>query len=146
MAVSKEKMQAAYPLPAYNYKVTIDTDVLAFSEVGGLGVEYEKIIYKHGFSHVMGPNIILAQRKEINLTLKRGVGKKRSELYNWFTTKAVKDVWIDLCDHKGAAVVRWKISKAVPFKLETSDFDADGNDIAIESLDLAAIDLTIEYL
>lgn len=146
MALSKDSILSAYPLPAYNYKVTIGTNVMAFSEVSGLSIEYDKIIYKHGFSHIMGANIIRGQRQEINVTLKRGVAKKRNELYDWLTNKATKDLWIDLCNEKGLAVVRWKVSKAIPFKLEASDFDASGNDVVIESLSLAANDLTIEYL
>ncbi len=146
MALTKQELLTSYPLPAYNYKVTIETDILAFSEISGLTIGYDKIIYKHGFSHVTGPTIVRAQRNEINVTLKRGVGKKRDQLYRWLTTKIAKDLWIDLCDEKGSAVVRWKVIKAVPYRLEASDFTAVGNDIVIESLVLAATNLTIEYL
>ena len=146
MALTKETIQATYPLPAYNYKVMIDTETLAFSEVSGLTVSYEKVVYKHGLSYLTGPAIIRAQPNDIMITLKRGVAAKRSYLYNWLAGKQVKDIFIDLCDEKGHAVVRWKVSKALPLKMESPSFSADGNNIALESLELIAQNISIEYL
>ena len=36
MALSKDDIKTAYPLPVYNYKVEIGSDTVAFSEVSGL--------------------------------------------------------------------------------------------------------------
>jgi phage tail-like protein len=146
MATTKDVIKTSYPLPSYNYRVSFGSDSLSFSEVTGLNIEYEKVIYKHGFSFLMGANIIRAQRNEILITLRRGVVAKRNNLYEWLTDKTVKDISIDLCDEKGNPVVRWKVSKAQPFKLEGPSFNAIGSEIAIESIELVAHEITIEYL
>jgi phage tail-like protein len=146
MSLKKESIKTAYPLPAYNYKVIVGSETLPFSEVSGLTLEYEKVSYKHGFSFLFGTNIIRGQRQAITITLKRGIVAKRKDLYNWLQNKTVKDIAIDLCDQKGDAVVRWKVSKATVLKMETSGFNAGGNEIAVESVELAAQDLNIEYL
>jgi phage tail-like protein len=145
MALTKDKIQSSYPLPAYNYKVIVDAETLSFSEVSGLSLSYEKVIYKNGLSFLMGPNFIRAQPNEITITLKRGVVAKRAHLYNWFTSNSAKDIFIDLCDEQGNAVIRWKVSKALPLKIEAPAFNSDGNNIAIESVDVIAQDISIEY-
>ena len=58
MALSKGEIKASYPLPAYNYRVTVESDEVSFSEISGLNVEYEPVTYKHGFSFVLGDKII----------------------------------------------------------------------------------------
>jgi phage tail-like protein len=146
MALPKDAIKTAYPLPSYNYKVIVGSDTLSFSEVSGLNLEYEKVIYKHGLSYLMGSNIIRAQRNAINITLKRGVVAKRNHLYAWLTSNSVKDISIDLCDEVGKPVIRWKVSKAQPLKMEGPTFNAGGNEVAFESIELIAQDLQIEYL
>ncbi len=146
MALTKENIRDTYPLPVYNYKVVVDTETLSFSEVSGLSVSYEKVVYKHGLSYLTGPVFIRAQQAQINVTLKRGVASKRTQLYDWFAAKAVKDVYVELCDEKGNAVVRWKVSKALPFKMDSPTFTADGTTVAIESIELVAHEISIEYL
>ena len=145
MGLTKDIIQSSYPLPVYNYKVIVDTETLSFSEVSGLSVSYEKVIYKHGLSYLMGPNIIRAQQNEIMITLKRGVVAKRTHLYDWFTGNSVKDIFIDLCDEQGNAVIRWKVSKALSLKMEAPSFNAEGNNVAIESIDVIAQNISIEY-
>ncbi len=145
MALNKDAIEAFYPLPAYNYKVMVGPDTLSFSEVSGLSVAYEKVIYKHGLSYITGPNIILAQQNEINLTLKRGVVAKRSNLYAWFQDKSVKEIIIDLCDDKGDSVVRWKVNRAMPLKIDAPSFNVTSNDVAFESIELIAQGVNIEY-
>ena len=145
MALTKDAIAASYPLPAYNYKVTVGKDVWSFSEVSGLQVGYEKLIYKHGMSYLTGPNIIRAQQNEINFTLKRGVVAKRNVLFGWLEDKSKKDIMIDLCDEGGNTLVRWKVRRAMPLKLDAPSFNASGNEAAFESLELIAQSLTVEH-
>lgn len=146
MPLDKDSIKTGYPLPAYNYKVMVGADTLAFSEVSGLNLEYEKVTYKHGFSYLTGANIIRGQQQAITIILKRGIVAKRRNLYDWLQNQIVKNIAIDLCDESGLAVVRWKVSKALVLKMETAGFNAGGNEITIETVELAAHDLSIEYL
>jgi phage tail-like protein len=152
MALKKDDIKATYPLPVYNYRVTIDGSTLGFSEVSGLNVEYEPVTYKHGFSFVMGARIIPGMRQAIRLTMKRGVVKNRDFLAKWIQDAYAdpfknpkKDVLVDLCDETGKAVVRWKVQGALPIKLDAPTFDSNSNEVAIETLELAAHSIQIDY-
>ncbi|WP_130734443.1 phage tail protein [Flavobacterium sp. J27] len=146
MALDKKTIIDSYPLPVYNYQVIINgSEVMSFSEISGLEIEREHVVYKHGFSWLVGNHLIRAQQKPINVSLKRGVVRQRSYLYDWMMSGIKKDIRIELCDETGIAVVSWEVSRALPLKLDAPSFGASTNDVAIESLDLIAHDLRIKY-
>lgn len=146
MATDKQKIIESYPLPAYNYRVIIDgSEAMSFSEVSGLEIDHEHVLYRHGFSWAMGDYLIRAQRKPINVNLRRGVAKQQSYLYDWIKSGYKKDIRIELCDESGVALVSWDVSRALPFKLDAPSFSASTNDVAIESLNLIAHDLKLTH-
>lgn len=159
MAESKDKIKVAYPLPVYNYRVTLQIGgkpvVVGFSEVTGLSVEYESVTYKHGLSFLSGDQIIPGMRQPVKLTLKRGIVSNATAglLYEWIdraysdplSLETKRDILIDLCDEAGEPVVRWKVRKALPVKLEAPTFSAESNDVALEAMELAAAGLTVDY-
>ena len=75
MALSKDDIKNAYPLPVYNYKVEIGSDTVAFSEVSGLNVSYETTTYKESpiESGSPGPRLMNmpAQAPAATVTLKK---------------------------------------------------------------------------
>ncbi len=146
MATEKQRITESYPLPAYNYRVIIEgSETMAFSEISGLEIDHDHVLYRHGFSWAMGDYLIRAQRKPINVSLKRGVVKQRSNLYDWIRSGSKKDIRIELCDESGVAVVSWDVTRALPFKLDAPSFSASATDAAIESLDLIAHDLKLTH-
>lgn len=149
-----------YPLPAYNYRVTITGDgvpqVMGFSEVSGLNVESEPIVYSHGMSFLVGRQLIRGRPKPIRITLKRGIFHGRSPaLITWFTRvlygnlpgdgSARRTVHIDLCDETGKAVLRWTARDALPIRLEGPVLDANSSETAVELLELIADELKISH-
>ena len=152
MAQSKKQIKNTYPLPVYNYRVTIGELTLGFSEVSGLNVSYEPVTYKHGYSFAMGARIIPGMRQPVRLTLKRGIAKGSDFLAGWlhdvyaepFKNKE-QDVVLDLCDETGQSVVRWTIYGAMPIKLDAPAFNASSNEVALESLELVAHEIKIDY-
>jgi phage tail-like protein len=152
MSVSKDQIKASYPLPVYNYRVTVDGTTVGFSEVSGLNVEYESVTYKHGLSFAMGVKIIPGMRQPTRLTLKKGIVKSGDVLAGWLQgayadpfQDAKKDILVDLCDETGKAVVRWKVQGALPVKLDAPTFDANSNEVAIETLELVAHGIQVDY-
>lgn len=152
MALSPNDIKTSYPLPVYNYRVTIENASFGFSEVSGLSVDYEPVTYKHGFSFVMGSKIIPGMRQPIKLTLKRGITQGNDALAKWLHDvyanpfkNAEKDILIDLCNEAAEPVVRWKVQGALPVKMDAPNFDANSNDVAIETLELVAHDIQIDY-
>lgn len=149
MAISKEQIKTAYPLPVYNYKVEIGTETIAFSEVSGLELSFETITYKESQTAAgkAGPNIIYMPGtiKPLTITMKKGFVVKKSieKLYKWIKSTELnriekKDITVHLCDEVGATVVRWKVIDAFPTKLSAPGFNAGSNEVAIESMELMA--------
>lgn len=151
MATSTEEIKNSYPIPVFYYRVTIDgDDSHAFSEVSGLSIEYETIIYKDGLSYKDGAKYMPGLPTPVKFSLKKGIVRKDSYLFNWISsiklnTVAKRDMRIDLLDETGAAVVSWTAINAFPYKLDAPSFNAATNEVAIENLDLMAKDLKIDY-
>ncbi len=155
MALSKDEIKTAYPMPVYNYRVEIGSDAVAFSEVSGLSISYELYTYKESpvESGVPGPRVMHmpAQGTPATVTLKKGVvrGSSIAALFNWINSVQInqiekKDIYVRLCDEAGEAVISWKVTNAFPTKLEAPTFDANSNDAAIESMELTGDSIFIE--
>lgn len=155
MALTKENIQSDYPLPVYNYRVEINGDAVAFSEVSGLTISYESTVYKESpiAGGSPGPRTLImpSQRTPPTITLKKGLVRKTSmkHLYDWIRTVQInqiekKDIYVRLCDEKGDAVITWKVANAFPVKLDAPSFDAKSNDVAIQSMEFKADFITIE--
>lgn len=171
MATGKNEIKSDYPLPAYNYRVTILPEsfsgilsgteagaVISCSEVSGLFMEVDTTIYKHGFSFLMGFQVIPGQTKEVRLSVKKGITQNGRYFSDWInliypftmplplSLARKRDILIDLCDEKGEPVVRWIVIKAMPTKLDAPTFDANTNEVAFEQMDFIAHELKIEYI
>ena len=155
MALSKDEIKTAYPLPVYNYRVEIGSDAVAFSEVSGLSISYETTTYKESpvESGAPGPRVMHMpmQGTPATVTLKKGLvrGSSVSTLFNWINSFQInqvdkKDIYVRLCDEKGDAVISWKVINTFPTKLDAPTFDANSNDVAIESLELMGDGIFIE--
>jgi phage tail-like protein len=162
MALAANDIKRRYPLPAYNYRVSIldsigSTTLLSCSEISGLSMEIETEVYRHGLSFIAGFNIIPAMPKEVRLSIKKGVTQEGKYLSDWmkisypFTVPLPlslvrkRDLLIDLCNEDGIPVVRWTVLKAMPVKLDSPSFQADTNEVAFEQLDLIAHELKVDY-
>jgi phage tail-like protein len=156
MALTKAEIKATYPLPVYNYKVDIGKDTIAFSEVSGLNIAYETSTYKESAteSGKAGPRVfhMPSQATSTTLTLKKGLVPTKSQpaLYDWINSIKInqvekKDIVISLCDETGKAIVSWTVTNAFPTKLDVPTFDSNSNDVAIESMELMADGLSINY-
>ena len=152
MALTKDQIISDYPLPAYNYRVDIDTTTVAFSEVSGLEITLDTITYSESpvASGKAGPNVMTmpGNKKPLTITLKKGFVKTKSlaALYNWIAAIQLnrvdkKDITVHLCDEKGDSVVRWKVIDAFPTKLTAPSFSATSTEVAIESMELSASSL-----
>lgn len=146
MAETKSHQRDAYPLPAYNFRVTIGGEAMSFSEVSGVTIDYETVTYKHGLSFSEG-EVLKKYRynKFVPIRLKKGT-VKGNYLYEWLKSKDKRRLDISLCDEEGKAVVNWVVGKAVPVKLEAPTFDANTNEVAIETLEVMAANISVEHV
>lgn len=140
---------ATYPLPKFHFQVDWGGTKIGFSEVSGLDVETEVIEYREGNSPEYSKLKMPGMQKFSNITLKRGVFKNDNEFYEWWNTVKLntierRDLTIALLDEEHEPKVVWKIKNAWPVKVQSTDLKSDGNEVAIESVELAHEGLTIE--
>ncbi|WP_299218772.1 phage tail protein [uncultured Aquimarina sp.] len=155
MALTKAQIKTDYPLPIYNYRVDINGESISFSEVSGLELSFETFTYKESFATggKVGPNIMYmpGQIQPVNISMKKGLvkGKSIPIFYDWINDIQLnqvdkRDIIVHLLDETGSTVVSWKVIDAFPTKLTAPSFDANSNDVAIESMDLMASRVTME--
>lgn len=138
-----------YPLTVFHFSVSWGGEDIGFSEVGGLSIEINPIEYRDGLMTagtlpLKRPGI----RKSGNISLKRGLVSQNSDLYTWFNNSGGPNVerrnlTIVLRNDEGEPVFIWGILQAWPIKCEGPGLKASGNEIAIESLELAHEGITL---
>lgn len=138
-----------WPLPKFHFSVDIgDMKDLAFQEVSGLEAEAQIIEYRAGnskqFSGVKMPGIA----KCGHVTLKKGVFARDNSFSAWYaqiSMNLVKRVTmvIRLLDEKGNPTIVWTLQNAWPTKVSGTDLKADGNEVAVETLEIAYESLVI---
>src|SRR5258707_12637636 len=120
MPDSKAVQKPSYPLPAYNFRVTVDAASASFTEATGLVVEYETITYRHGFSRWQGEQVARVPKLgHATVTLKKGTTIGNTVLADWLTAEpaAAKAIAISLCDEAGAPGVLGHLEDATPDEL-----------------------------
>jgi phage tail-like protein len=141
-------MAATYPIPKFHFLVQWGGSRLGFSEVTGLDIQVEAIEYREGSSPDYSKIKMPGLHKFSNITLKRGTFESDTEYYAWINTVNLnkverRDVTISLLNEKHEPVVTWRVQNAFPVKVQASDLKADGNEVAIETLELAHEGLNI---
>jgi phage tail-like protein len=147
VALPKQKLKKKYPIPVYNFRVTVGGTAMSFSEVSGVVIEYESVTYRHGFSFWEGDVVKNFQTRDkyVPVTLNRGTVNGDNRLFEWLEAADMRPMDISLCDEKGKPVVSWKIKRAMPVKFSAPTFDASTNDVFIESLEVSAAGITVEH-
>jgi len=135
-------MPAQYPLPVFHFTVQWAGARFGFSEVTGLTQENQAIEYRDGsfpeYSSIKMPGL----RKFSNIVMKRGIVAADNDYYNWVSTIQLntverRDLIISLLNEKHEPVMTWNVHNAFPVKLEGPQLKANGNEVAIESIEVA---------
>ncbi len=141
---------AKYPLPVFHFQVDWAGTNLGFSEVSGLTMESQPIEYRDGSMKETSPLKMAGITKWSNITLKRGVTVADNEFFDWWK-KTVdlgnverRDITISLLNETQEPVMVWKVKNAWPVKVEGPGLKATGNEIAIESMEVAHEGLVVE--
>ncbi|MEM7373497.1 MAG: phage tail protein [Bacteroidota bacterium] len=143
----------ATPIPKFRFLAEIEGIDLRFTEISGLDKETEVIEIRHGNDSSKYKQQILGLNKTNRVTMKRGVINDASikEFYDWWalttnqqkTEDAQRDVTIKLMDEIGDPIITWKLSNAMAVKFQSTDLKSDGNEIAIDSMEIVHEGLTI---
>ena len=137
-----------WPLPKFYFEVKWDGNVMSFQEVSGLDVESQPIEYRSGDSPVHSVINMPGLKKYGNITMKKGVFSKDNKFWDWFnqiklnTIKRIP-ITISLLDETGAPTMVWTVNNAWPTKITGTDLKADGNEVAVETIEIAHEGITI---
>lgn len=135
-------MPAQYPLPVFHFTVEWGGTRVGFTEISGLTQENQPIEYRDGsfpeYSSIKMPGL----RKFSNITLKRGIVKSDNEFATWLSTVKLntverRDLVVSLLNEDHQPVMAWKVHNAFPVKVEGPGLKASGNEVAIESIEIA---------
>jgi phage tail-like protein len=135
-------MPTQYPIPVFHFTVQWGGDRVGFSEVSGLTQENQAIEYRDGsfpeYSSIKMPGL----RKFSNVTCKRGIVKGDNQFFKWLSTVKLntverRDLIVSLLNEEHQPVMVWKVMRAFPVKVEGPGLKATGNEVAIESIELA---------
>lgn len=142
-------MATAYPLVKFHFQVEWSGTKIGFTEVSGLDVESEVVEYRDGASPEYSKIKMPGMQKFSNITLKRGTFATDNEFYNWWNTVKLntierRDITISLLNEEHEPVITWKVKNAWPAKVQSTDLKADGNEVAIESMEIVHEGLTIQ--
>ena len=142
-------MAAYYPLPVFHFQVQWGGNRVGFSEVTGLTQENQAIEYREGSSPEYSSIKMPGLRKFSNITLKRGVIAGDNEFFKWLNTIQLnnverRDLVINLLNEQHEPVMTWTAHNAFPVKVEGPQLKAMGNEVAIESIELAHEGLVLE--
>jgi len=142
-------MPALYPLPVFHFTVQWGGTRVGFSEVTGLTREVQPIEYRDGSFPEPSPIKMPGQFKYSNITLKRGAVKGDNDFVKWLTTVKLntverRDLTISLLNEDHAPVIVWKVHNAFISKYDGPQLKAGGNEVAIESIELAHEGLEVQ--
>jgi phage tail-like protein len=137
-----------WPIPKFHFQVKWDSEVMSFQEVSGLQIEMEELKYRAGDSKSFTVLKMPGMMKVGNVTMKKGVYKGDNKFWVWFNeikmnTIKRKPITISLLDETGAPTMVWTLQNAWPIKITSTDLKAEGNEVAIETIEIAHEGLTI---
>lgn len=138
-----------YPLPKFHFQVDWGGTRIGFTEVSGLDVETEVIEYRDGASPEFSKIKMPGMQKYANITMKRGVFQSDNDYFKWWNTVSLntverRDVTVSLLNEAHEPVMVWKVKNAWPTKIASTDLKADGNEISVETVELAHDGLSIQ--
>ncbi|MBC7861773.1 MAG: phage tail protein [Bacteroidia bacterium] len=139
----------AWPMPKFRFEVDFGTELhaVSFQEVSGMETETQIIEYH---KNTTSPSEIKSTgiTKYGNVTMKRGVFVNNNTFWNWHNQISMniiqrKTIFIKLLDESGAVTMQWTLNNAWPTKITSTDLKSDGNEVAVDTLEIAYEQLVI---
>jgi phage tail-like protein len=141
---------ATWPMPKFRFEVDLGTILtgVAFQEISGLDAETQVIEYRKSNSPLFSTEKMPGIAKYGNVTMKRGVFVNDNTFWDWYSqitmnTIARQTVIIKLLDENGDTTMQWTLNNAWPTKITSTDLKSDGNEVAIDTLEIAHEQLII---
>jgi phage tail-like protein len=136
------KQDTTWPLPKFSFLVRLGDEEARFQELAGLDADGKPIEYRHGNSPIFYPIKMPGLGRVHNVTLRKGIFAGDAKFWNWFSeietnTVSRRAVVINLHDENGDTRMTWTLHNAWPTKITGTDLKSEGNEVAVESVELA---------
>jgi len=131
----------------FEVKLGQTTPLGFFTQVSGISMQMETMDYPEGgvnnFVHRLPGRI-----KQGNVTLKHGIVKSETVLFEW-SQKALgsivgSDMSVNVYDYDGHVLQTWSFRAAYPIKWTASDLNAGGSEFLTQTLEIAHSGMTIK--
>lgn len=136
--------ETEWPMPKFSFIVNFEGSIqnASFQEVSGLDMEAQIIEYRQGDSPIFSTQKMPGLVKFGNVTLKKGIFMNDNTFFDWYAavkmnTVKRSTVTIQLVDEGGNALMTWSLQNAWPTKVTVTDLKSDGNEVAVETIELA---------
>lgn len=151
MAEDSNKNEATtWPMPKFSFEVDLGPELkgISFQEVSGIDMETQVIEYRKGNSPLFATEKMPGIAKYGNVTMKRGIFVNDNAFWNWhaeikMNTIKRRTILIKLLDESGMVIMQWSLANAWPTKITSTDLKQDGNEVAIDTIEIAHEQLTI---
>jgi phage tail-like protein len=142
MADDGTKQSTTWPLPKFYFAVRLGDDEARFQEVNGLEADTVPIEYRHGDSPSFYPIKMPGLGRVGNVVLRKGVFARDATFRQWFSgiernTIGRRTLVINLLDENREPKMTWTLHNAWPTKITGTDLKSDGDEVAVESIELA---------
>ena len=141
---------AIWPMPKFRFEVDLGGGLnnVAFQEVSGMDVENQIIEYRKSNSPLFSTEKMPGIAKYGNITMKRGVFVNDNTFWDWHAQISMNTikrctVLIKLLDEQGKVTMQWELKNAWPTKITSTDLKSDGNEVAVDTIEIAHEQLTI---
>jgi len=148
--MAEDNQGEVWALPKFYFSVEISgVGTITFQEVSGLDIEAQPIEYRAGDSKVFATIKMPGLVETGNVTMKKGMFVNDNKFWAWFASIKMntikrETVTISLLDEKAKPTRVWKLANAWPTKISGTDLKSDGNEVAVETLEICHEGLTIE--
>ncbi len=138
-----EVQDHVYPMTNFYFSVELgDDQTVSFQEVSGLETETQVIEYRHGNSPSFYPIKMPGLGKVGNVTLRKGIFVNDARFWDWYNeiklnTIRRRTVSISLMDEEGLPRMMWTLNSAWPTALRGPQLNSLGNEVAVESIEIA---------
>ncbi len=139
-----------WPLPTFTFLVDFGNGVtnIPFQQVSGMDAENQVIDYRNSNSPSYATIHMPAISKIGNVTLKRGVFVKDNAFWSWYSQVTMNTISrytiiIKLTNEKSEVTTQWQLNNAWITKISAPTLKSDGNEVAIESIEIAYEQLTM---
>ena len=150
MADDGSAQGATWPMPKFRFEVDLGTELkrVGFQEVSGMDVEDQVIEYRKSNSPLFSREKMPGLVKYGNVTMRRGIFVNDNVFWDWHAEIKMnlikrRTVLIKLLNEGGNVTMQWQLDNAWPTKISSTDLKSEGNEVAIDTLEIAHEKLTI---